>query len=166
MIIQQKEQVHADHCCWIHGCKYGDDDCPVEAGRVQQQYRCHQCQEDGFESVEDIQAVKQGNRETCVYCGHLLPINTTGNQIKTIIEAIRQYHLSLDQREHGGVAQDKAIHAIEGVLGMPWRRGEELAKQHSPNKQIEPTPQSVASSTEVVQDEAPCRSGGAAHLRR
>lgn len=50
--------------------------------------------------------------------------------ITAIIAAIRQYHLSLDRFEHGGVAQDKAIHAIEDALGMPWKQGEELSKQN------------------------------------
>lgn len=26
------EAVHERHCCPRHGCKYGDDDCPVEKG--------------------------------------------------------------------------------------------------------------------------------------
>lgn len=25
---------HASHCCYIHGCNYGDEDCPVVYGRV------------------------------------------------------------------------------------------------------------------------------------
>lgn len=26
--------VHNTHCCKIHGCKYGDNDCPVEFGNL------------------------------------------------------------------------------------------------------------------------------------
>ncbi len=38
--------VHATHCCAAHGCKYGkDDDCPVVAGRVSQEYPCEECGE-------------------------------------------------------------------------------------------------------------------------
>lgn len=43
--------------------------------------------------------------------------------------AIRDYHFSLDSREHGGVAADKAIKAIETALNLPWRQGEELARR-------------------------------------
>ena len=27
-----REAVHDSHCCPRHGCKYGDEDCPVEVG--------------------------------------------------------------------------------------------------------------------------------------
>lgn len=40
--------------------------------------------------------------------------------------AIRDYHFALDCREHGGVAQDKAIKETKSALHLPWRPGEEL----------------------------------------
>lgn len=38
--------VHISHCCKWHGCKYGDDDCPVVTGKVEQKYLCGDCYED------------------------------------------------------------------------------------------------------------------------
>ena len=35
--------VHAAHCCKWHGCKYGDKDCPVVSGEVEQLYPCMFC---------------------------------------------------------------------------------------------------------------------------
>ncbi len=35
--------VHARHCCADHGCKYGNDDCPVEKGEVKQEFPCENC---------------------------------------------------------------------------------------------------------------------------
>jgi hypothetical protein len=35
--------VHAAHCCKWHGCKYGDPDCPVANGEVEQEYLCEDC---------------------------------------------------------------------------------------------------------------------------
>lgn len=35
--------VHASHCCKWHGCKYGDPDCPVVSGEVEQKYLCEDC---------------------------------------------------------------------------------------------------------------------------
>ena len=35
--------VHASHCCKWHGCKYGDPDCPVANGEVEQKYLCEAC---------------------------------------------------------------------------------------------------------------------------
>jgi hypothetical protein len=35
--------VHTSHCCLQHGCKYGDDDCPVASGGHKQEYPCETC---------------------------------------------------------------------------------------------------------------------------
>lgn len=35
--------VHANHCCKEHGCKYGNQDCPVELGFIEQEYPCEVC---------------------------------------------------------------------------------------------------------------------------
>ena len=37
--------VHISHCCKYHGCKYGDENCPVVKGEVKQTYLCEQCHE-------------------------------------------------------------------------------------------------------------------------
>jgi len=37
--------VHAVHCCKEHGCKYGEDDCPVVLGCVIQKYPYELCNE-------------------------------------------------------------------------------------------------------------------------
>lgn len=36
---------HTSHCCVDHGCKYGDDECPVENGTDVQEYPCWLCDE-------------------------------------------------------------------------------------------------------------------------
>ncbi len=40
-----KEQwgVHINHCCSECGCKYGNDDCPVELDLVKQEHFCMDC---------------------------------------------------------------------------------------------------------------------------
>ena len=35
--------VHRTHCCILHGCKYGDSDCPVVNAQVKQDYTCEDC---------------------------------------------------------------------------------------------------------------------------
>lgn len=35
--------VHVTHCCVHHGCKYGDDDCPVYLGDERQEFPCEEC---------------------------------------------------------------------------------------------------------------------------
>lgn len=38
--------VHTQHCCRWHGCKYGDDDCPVEKRKLPQSFPCEDCEEE------------------------------------------------------------------------------------------------------------------------
>ena len=42
-IPQENWGVHRTHCCFEHGCKYGDKDCPVELGLIKQDYKCEDC---------------------------------------------------------------------------------------------------------------------------
>ena len=37
---KEKWGVHETHCCVLHGCKYGDDDCPVVNKLTKQKYIC------------------------------------------------------------------------------------------------------------------------------
>jgi hypothetical protein len=37
--------VHTEHCCVIHGCKYGNEECPVVLGISTQSYMCEECQQ-------------------------------------------------------------------------------------------------------------------------
>ena len=48
--------VHTEHCCIIHGCKYGDESCPVTTKSKKQSYPCEFCVEN-----EDV-AEKMINR--------------------------------------------------------------------------------------------------------
>ena len=41
------KDVHTEHCCDKHGCKYGNDDCTVTTGRARQSHRCEDCEYDG-----------------------------------------------------------------------------------------------------------------------
>mgnify|MGYP001028122801 CR=1 FL=1 len=45
---------HQTHCCAIHGCKYGDTDCPVKLRQTPQDYTCETCDDSGFQNVEQI----------------------------------------------------------------------------------------------------------------
>lgn len=40
------KDVHTEHCCSIHGCKYSDDDCPVATGKKVQSFPCEACGEE------------------------------------------------------------------------------------------------------------------------
>jgi len=39
-----EKNVHTEHCCVRHGCKYGEDDtCPVTTKQQSQSYPCEDC---------------------------------------------------------------------------------------------------------------------------
>lgn len=52
--------VHKSHCCVRHGCKYGDEDCPVVCGKIKQLYGCESCdiQEEENSELEELRLYK------------------------------------------------------------------------------------------------------------
>lgn len=43
-IMEYQKDVHTEHCCLRHGCKYGDPNCTVENGTKPQSWDCEQCE--------------------------------------------------------------------------------------------------------------------------
>lgn len=63
MTLPADGEVHRTHCCFMHGCKYGDHTtCPVTTGKVMQAYACEDCATD--ERVNRMQALEEALR----YC--------------------------------------------------------------------------------------------------
>ncbi len=42
------------HCCVLHGCKYGNDDCPVYHRIVIQDYPCEDCHWENLDTVSQV----------------------------------------------------------------------------------------------------------------
>lgn len=51
---EENKCVHTEHCCILHGCKYGDADCPVENGRKKQSYLCEGCNGGLYQCEHDL----------------------------------------------------------------------------------------------------------------
>lgn len=49
-----------------------------------------------------------------------------GYRMKKILKALHDYHHALDTRQHGDVAADKCVKALEQALSRPWVRGATL----------------------------------------
>lgn len=47
---------HVSHCCSLHGCKYGNEDCPVANGEAEQDYLCEYCPESIDDAVSSVEA--------------------------------------------------------------------------------------------------------------
>lgn len=59
-MIEKEIRVHTSHCCYLHGCKYGEDSiCPVVNNAVEQKYICETCYSEDIKSVEEIKQFKR-----------------------------------------------------------------------------------------------------------
>lgn len=43
LLSPDEKDVHTEHCCYVHGCKYNDEDCTVVSGFKKQSYPCEDC---------------------------------------------------------------------------------------------------------------------------
>jgi hypothetical protein len=67
------KDVHTEHCCKIHGCKYGKDDvCTVITDKAPQSFVCENCECDGITNLKILNAVLKGKIRLCPHCGHTL----------------------------------------------------------------------------------------------
>jgi len=59
-VSKENYGVHIAHCCYIHGCKYGDENCPVVSGEVAQKHLCYDCEEE-YEpyTLEEIELLRK-----------------------------------------------------------------------------------------------------------
>lgn len=69
---KKKIDVHTEHCCVIHGCKYGRDNCTVMLLIAPQSYICESCEDNGIKTIDELNNVLSGKVKTCPYCRHTL----------------------------------------------------------------------------------------------
>lgn len=65
------EVTHIEHCCVLHGCKYGNLDCPVTTGKKEQAFVCENCGEAGIVDMPTLRGVVSGEISRCKWCGHV-----------------------------------------------------------------------------------------------
>jgi hypothetical protein len=76
------EGTHRTHCCVVHGCKYGDNQCPVVVRKVEQAYPCEDCGHAGINNLAAVHAVITGTIPRCRHCRHVLkPDDVPGHMI-------------------------------------------------------------------------------------
>lgn len=95
--------VHRTHCCIHHGCKYNDDDCPVEKFRIPQDYICETCAEYGF-TLQDV-------RDTYETCNGLKQNDNTKALVKSFCRLLVETDKHMDMRR-------SEIKSLSDVLGV------------------------------------------------
>jgi len=53
-----ERNVHTVHCCEVHGCKYGDDWCPVATKKMTQHDLCERCEDDLMSQLAMVPAAE------------------------------------------------------------------------------------------------------------
>mgnify|MGYP003116569525 CR=1 FL=1 len=51
MKYRDDKDVHTEHCCYRHGCKYMDHRCSVLTKQKEQSFPCEQCDEEAADPV-------------------------------------------------------------------------------------------------------------------
>ena len=89
---------HKTHCCILHGCKYGDPDCPVVQRVIVQDYLCEDCEpyynpwvKSSIEvKIEDFKLLKTGAKNYHVF---------EKSQYTLVIGQIVEFENSIDQEK-------------------------------------------------------------------
>ncbi len=69
---------HISHCCFRHGCEYGDKDCPVAAGKRPQRHLCERCEDD---LREEIVAYRSSPAAAVAYADSVVKKDAVGNDV-------------------------------------------------------------------------------------
>jgi hypothetical protein len=72
---EEIKDVHTEHCCILHGCKYGDDElCTVMKRLAPQSYVCESCHYYGIETLEMVRKIDNTPKKVkrCPHCNHIL----------------------------------------------------------------------------------------------
>lgn len=71
---ESKKDVHTEHCCVLHGCKYMENfSCPVVQKQKPQSFICETCAHQGIFNLDALRAVLRGDHPRCPHCNHVLP---------------------------------------------------------------------------------------------
>lgn len=96
-MTKESNDVHTEHCCVTHGCKYGEADCSVATGAKQQSLPCEDCADvkcgdrEAVEVVAEVEAVDEsegsgGGLHTHCHLNVFLP---DGTELMTVAQHSR-----------------------------------------------------------------------------
>lgn len=105
------KNVHTEHCCAKHGCKYSDTDCPVFSGKQKQSYPCEFCDdhEDGLEDrVKELEA-------------HVRQLRATLTEASDYVRIAADEEAAVNKhRRYPRYTESRFLKQIEDVLNVPF----------------------------------------------
>lgn len=90
--------VHTEHCCERHGCKYGDEECSVVTGAKPQSFLCESCDE--------------GNTELDYEDGYKAGREAVKKEIEALMDEIFDNFPPIDPKTN-----ERAVRALSDYLG-------------------------------------------------
>ena len=64
------KDVHTEHCCIVHGCKYNEDElCTVMNGNRKQSHPCEYCKEEGIDPTKENSEMNDKEESYFVFTG-------------------------------------------------------------------------------------------------
>ena len=95
---KSKLGMHEGHCCVLHGCKYGDEDCPVISGETQQRCQCESCDYDGIKSLDELKEKVRHIESGCDCCEGDEALYWKDNEHNAFV-AVSYTHLDVYKRQ-------------------------------------------------------------------
>lgn len=82
------KDVHTEHCCAKHGCKYGQPECPVANGQKPQSFPCEDCQWEAKHrpELQDLAKLRGVLEELCIPIGATEPVDVAIIAIRELAE--------------------------------------------------------------------------------
>lgn len=121
------KDVHTEHCCIVHGCKYGDDDCTVTSKRHPQSSPCEYCDDDGIDPTKptpetNIYQIKDNCYYKCVNSKVLLYSMGRLKDSQGVDNIIADlFMFSLQALSY--------VHSVQGTKVIMLSEWEEIAKE-------------------------------------
>jgi len=83
-------ETHKSHCCVRHGCKYGEPDCPVASGEVEQLYDCESCawDKEEFSELEELRLYKSEHERLKEELNQILHPNGDGPKAPSFCDLV------------------------------------------------------------------------------
>lgn len=66
------KDVHTEHCCILHGCKYDNEHCSVVTMEAGQSFPCETCNMEGIKDIKTLNEILICEIARCPHCGHVL----------------------------------------------------------------------------------------------
>lgn len=90
---KSKWVVHEGHCCKVHGCKYGDSDCPVTNGETKQNFICEDCDFEGIYSLSELKELEFLTREALLNKDKESTVEVSSDLLRALIFGENRSHI-------------------------------------------------------------------------